>query len=307
MPQNRQPWKQRLRNILGNGLGIGLLLIPILGYGLPHFLRPDRTPETRSLFPGIDYRREVRSLPRPIVIHIVTLDLTAPGIRAFVTPGKTTDLTETNARTTSEFLREFSHIKLAINANFFYPFREETPWDYFPHSGDRVNNVGQAISDGQSYSATESGWAAICFQPQQAQIVERTCPPGTLQAVAGNEVLVKANRPLNRYAPLKSSGAEVLDKPYARTVVAIDATGRKAWLILVDGKQRLYSEGMTVAELTQFLQDLGVDTALNLDGGGSVTLAVATPTGPKLLNSPAQNKIPLNERPIANHLGFYAQ
>jgi len=100
------------------------------------FLRPVRASETRSLFQGIDYRREVRSLPRPIVIHIVTIDLTAPGVRAFVTPGSAAfDGTETNAQITSKFLSEFN-LKLAINANFFYRFREETPWDYFPHVGN---------------------------------------------------------------------------------------------------------------------------------------------------------------------------
>ena len=301
MKQNSQPLKQRL----WNGLGLGLLFMPIVGYGMPHFSRPDRSPETRSLFPGIDYRREVRSLPRPIVIHIVRIDLTAPEVRAFVTPGmatsNSTDNTEVNARTTSEFLREFK-LKLAINANFFYPFREETPWDYFPNTGDRVNVVGQAISDGQTYSAPESGWAAICFGAHRAQIVESTCPAGTAQAVAGNEMLIRAGRAIPSSSPSEQS-----DKPYPRSVVAIDASGQKLWLILVDGKQRLYSEGMTIAELTEWVQQLGVDSALNLDGGGSVTLVVATPSGPKILNSPIQNKIPMNERPIANHLGFDAK
>ena len=295
MDQNRQSFKHRL----GNGLGIGLLLMPIVAYGVPHFLRPARVPESRSLFQGIDYRREIRSLPRPIVIHIVTIDLTALNVRAFVTPGAATaDNTEVNARTTSQFLSEFG-LKLAINANFFYPFREETPWDYFPHRGDRVNNVGQVTSDGQTYSAPESEWAAVCFAPQRAQIREGTCPAETMQAVAGNEVLIRAGKPVSKAA--KS------DKPYPRSVVAIDATGKKLWLILVDGKQRLYSEGMTIVELTHFVQQLGVDAALNLDGGGSVTLAAATPSGATVLNSPIQNKIPMNERPVASHLGFYAQ
>ncbi len=293
MNQNRQSLEHRL----WSGLGIGLLLMPIVAYGMPHFLRPVRAPETRSLFQGIDYRREIRSLPRPIVIHIVTIDLTAPNVRAFVTPGTIIDDTEVNARTTSRFLSEFG-LKLAINANFFYRFREETPWDYFPHAGDRVNNVGQVTSNGQTYSPSESEWAAVCFGSRRAQMIEGTCPAETLQAVAGNEVLIKAGKPVAKAA--KS------DKPYPRSVVAIDATGKKLWLILVDGKQRLYSEGMTIAELTNFVQQLGVDSTLNLDGGGSVTLAVATPLGAKILNSPIQNKIPMNERPVASHLGFYA-
>lgn len=109
---------------------MGLLLMPIIAYGMPYFSRYDRVPETRSLFKGIDYRREVRSLPRPIVIHV---------------------------------------------------------------------------------------------------------------------------------------------------------------------------------ELTDLAQALGADSALNLDGGGSVTLAVATPSGAKALNSPIHSKIPMNERPISSHLGFYAE
>lgn len=284
--------------MLRNILGIVLLLTPIVAYGIPHFLRPDRIPETRSLFQGIDYRREVRSLPRPIVIHIVTIDLTTPKVRAFVTPGAVKDDTEVNARTTSKFLSEFG-LKLAINANFFYRFHEETPWDYFPHAGDRVNNTGQVTSNGQTYSAPESDWAAVCFTPKRAQIVEGPCSAETMQAVAGNEVLIRAGKPATR--------SQEPDKPYPRSAVAIDATGQKLWLILVDGKQRLYSEGMTIAELTELVQQLGADSALNLDGGGSVTLAVATPSGTKILNSPIQNKIPMNERPVASHLGFYAE
>ncbi|MCY7275812.1 MAG: phosphodiester glycosidase family protein [Phormidesmis sp. CAN_BIN44] len=65
--------------------------------------------------------------------------------------------------------------------------------------------------------------------------------------------------------------------------------------------------GWSIVEVTEFVRQLGVDAALNLDGGRSVTLAVSTPSGTKLLNSPIQNKIPMNERPIANHLGFYAK
>ncbi len=280
---------------------MGLLLTPIGLYGIPHFLRPVRAPETRSLFQGIDYRREVRVLPRLIVIHIVTIDMTAPGIRAFVTPGSaTSDGTETNARITSKFLSEFS-LKLAVNANFFYHFREETPWDYFPHAGDRVNNVGQAISDEQLYSVGETNWAALCLDAnQRAKVVEKgTCPAETTQAVAGDKTLIKAGKAVSQPGEP--------DKPYPRSVVATDAKGQTLWLILVDGKQRLYSEGMTIAEVTEFVRQLGVDTALNLDGGGSVTLAVAALSGTKLLNSPVQNKIPMNERPIANHLGFYAK
>jgi exopolysaccharide biosynthesis protein len=89
--------------------------------------------------------------------------------------------------------------------------------------------------------------------------------------------------------------------------VAIDQAGQKLWLIVVDGKQPLYSEGVTKKELANIAIELGADTALNFDGGGSTTLVVATNTGSKVLNAPIHTKIPMRERPVANHLGFYVE
>ncbi|MGL5058730.1 MAG: phosphodiester glycosidase family protein [Microcoleus sp.] len=285
-------------------LGCGVLLAPILAYNIPYFLRPAQTNATKSLFQGITYQREFRSTPRPAAIHIVTVDLTAPGLGIFVTPGAPTpDLTETNARTVSEFLQEFK-LQVAVNANFFYTCIEEAPWHYYPRTGDRVNNVGHAISKGKVYSEADGDFPALCFDAKnRAAIVENgTCPQGTVYGIAGDTVLVKNGKPLAQ----KQWEIEK-DKAYPRAAAAIDKTGKKLWLILADGKQRLYSEGLKLSEITEISMRLGADTVLNLDGGGSVTLAVASPSGAKVLNAPIQNKIPMQERPIANHLGFYAR
>ena len=285
-------------------LSLGILLAPIVLYNIPYFSRPAQTNEARSLFQGIAYRREFRSNPRPNVIHIVSIDLKAPGIGIFVTPGApTADLTETNARTATEFLKEFK-LQLAVNANFFYTCIEEAPWDYYPRSGDRVNNVGHAISKSKAYSQPDPSFPALCFDAKnRAQIIENgTCPAGTAYGIAGDTLLVK-----NSKMVAQSQEERKQDKPYPRTVAAIDFTGEKLWLIVVDGKQRLYSEGLTSGETTQIAMELGAETVLNLDGGGSVTLAVASPSGAKLLNAPIQNKIPMQERLISNHLGFYAR
>ncbi|MCU0540774.1 MAG: phosphodiester glycosidase family protein [Oscillatoriaceae cyanobacterium Prado104] len=292
------------RNKILQVFGCGILLAPILIYNIPYFLRPAQTNEARSLFQGIAYQRAYRSSPRPALVHIVTVDLTAPGIGIFVTPGApTADLTETDARTATEFLKEFK-LQLAVNGNFFYPCIEEAPWDYYPRSGDRVNNVGHAIANGKVYSQPDSNFPALCFDAKnRAAIVENgSCPQGTVYGIAGDTVLVKNGKPAAQN-PQESQE----DKPYPRTVAAINKTGEKLWLIVADGKQRFYSEGLKLSEITEISMQLGADTVLNLDGGGSVTLAVASPSGAKLLNAPIQNKIPMQERPIANHLGFYAR
>jgi exopolysaccharide biosynthesis protein len=80
-------------------------------------------------------------------------------------------------------------------------------------------------------------------------------------------------------------------------------------LIVVDGRQPNYSEGVTLPELTQIVIEHGGDAALNLDGGGSSTLVVEGPKGePAVLNSPVHGRIPPGrERPVANHLGVFAE
>jgi hypothetical protein len=47
---------------------------------------------------------------------------------------------------------------------------------------------------------------------------------------------------------------------------------------------------------------------MNLDGGGSSTLAVEGANGrPEVLNSPIHQRIPGRERPVGNHLGIFAE
>jgi Phosphodiester glycosidase/S-layer homology domain len=59
-----------------------------------------------------------------------------------------------------------------------------------------------------------------------------------------------------------------------RTAIALDQTGTKATMVTVDGRISGYSKGMTLPEFAQYLQKLGVYNAINLDGGGSTTMAV---------------------------------
>ena len=64
---------------------------------------------------------------------------------------------------------------------------------------------------------------------------------------------------------------------------------------------------MTLSELAGIAVELEADRALNLDGGGSSTLVIADSKGTKVLNSPIHTRVPTRQRPVANHLGVYAQ
>jgi Phosphodiester glycosidase len=284
---------------------IGLLSAPILLVSWPSLHRPPRQAQTKKLFQGITYQQTFRSSPRPMMVHIVTLDLKEAGLRPFATPSTPSiKPAHTSARLISTFVQEFG-LQLAVNANFFYPFHEETPWDYYPHQGDRTSVIGSAMSDGRPYAKNDDQYPAICFSalPKAEIVAEGGCPAGTTEAVAGNEIFLTQNKPA-LHASERSRNA---DGPYPRTAIGTDRSGTKIWLIVIDGKQPLYSEGATMKDLVEIADSLDIETALNLDGGGSTTLAIATPNGPEVLNSPIRAKIPTWERPIANHLGFYAK
>lgn len=74
-----------------------------------------------------------------------------------------------------------------------------------------------------------------------------------------------------------------------RTAVAIDSTGTKVFLVTVDGRQSGYSNGTSLSDLASYLISQGASAAINLDGGGSTTMAVRQPGGayPVLVNSPS--------------------
>ena len=66
-----------------------------------------------------------------------------------------------------------------------------------------------------------------------------------------------------------------LIKPHPRTAIGTCPDG--TWVfVVVDGRNPLLSVGFTINELTALMQSLGCTNALNLDGGGSTTMTVAT-------------------------------
>ncbi len=280
----------------------GFIALLILIYGALGLTRPPRTNLEQQLFPGITYQRQADSMPRQIMLHVVTVDLTTPNLKFLVTPGTPgVDGKEIKARTTSNFVREFG-VQLAINASFFLPFYERNPWNYYPHEGDRVNIIGQAISNGNIYSPGERIWPVMCIAPNNLiQIRGEKCAEGTIQAISGNRLLVERGAAV----PLDIDVADAKFLPC--TAVGINETGDKLWMVVVDGRQPFYSDGLNLSQLTDIFLDLGAYTVLNLDGGGSATLVAATKGQPRVLNAPIHTRIPMRQRPVGNHLGIYIQ
>lgn len=275
-----------------------MLMAPLLLYTYQQTQRSPRTPLRQPLFAGVTYQRQIQNVPWPQVVHIVTVELTTPGIEIVVSPGALEDGAETIAQTATQFLQQ-TDAQVAVNANFFHPFEERSPWNFRPREGDRTHILGIGIADGKMYAPAESTWPALCFAlNNRAQIVPKgSCPVGTQAAIAGNQQLVADGQPV----PFDFS-----DQSYARVMAAVGAGGDRLSLVVVDGKQPYYSEGATLAQLTDIALRLDADAAVNLDGGGSTTLVIETPAGFEPLNAPIHTKWPRRQRPVANHLGIRA-
>lgn len=73
---------------------------------------------------------------------------------------------------------------------------------------------------------------------------------------------------------LVSSSPTFAGNRQPRTAVGVSTDDATLWMVVVDGRQPGYSEGMTLPELAALLQATGVEDALNLDGGGSSVMMV---------------------------------
>ncbi|MET9407946.1 phosphodiester glycosidase family protein [Streptomyces sp. NPDC002935] len=89
-----------------------------------------------------------------------------------------------------------------------------------------------------------------------------------------------------------------------RTAVGFSDHGRRMQLLALDGAPEFRS-GLTIAEVTAAMRQLGSQDAFSLDGGGSTTM-VARQAGAdtvSVLNHPSGGA----ERPVANGIGVFAR
>jgi hypothetical protein len=256
---------------------------------------------------GITYIDRTETSPRSVHMHIVQVDLAAPGIRFKLSPPAGSR--ETVRQTTLDYLAQ-EEAQVAINAHFFLPF---------PSTDREAWLVGVASSEGRVYSAFETpeqSFALVRNAPglnidreNHAAIVQRrlrqgfggqgsddgtlVLEPVTLwTTVSGSaQIVTDGVKTLPAYLDAQHANAVLTpggpgnfsnekswyDVTAARTAIGLSRDGRTLTLFTVD--VRGGSEGMRVGEVADVLmKDYGVWNALNLDGGGSTSMAMEDPT-----------------------------
>ncbi|HEX2454833.1 MAG TPA: phosphodiester glycosidase family protein [Vicinamibacterales bacterium] len=220
---------------------------------------------------------------------------------------------------TLAFLQE-SHAQVAINSHFFAPF----PVPPGSTQGAYAYLIGLAASRGNVYSAFEApfqNYAIVTDSPavnidasNNASIVTRdpnfadgkhvqenvqlwNALSGSAQIVTNGVKTIPTYKdathpddPLTPVAPYSRDGRHWYDLSNARTAIGLTQDNRTLVLFTVDGTNGGHGmQGGEVADL--LIRDYGVYNALNLDGGGSTTMAMEDPVTHvrKIVNSPSDN------------------
>ena len=276
----------------------GLMLLAVsltLGITVYYWGRPAALEMREEIYPCVVYYRRVHYVPRTMIAHIVTVDLTCKSIDVLVTPPEKKDKAmPLRAQTTSQFLAKYG-LQVAINGDGFTPWWSRSPLDFYPHVGDPITPNGFAASARREYGEIK-GPTLYFTDRDEASFGEPIRKIYT--AISGMNWLVKDKQVVEDLNDVREA---------PRTAVGVDGPGTRLIMIVVDGRQPFYSDGATIAELADLMLYYGGDNAIMLDGGGSSTMVIDWPgQGPRVMNSPIDNYIPGRERPVGNHLGIFA-
>jgi len=263
---------------------------------------------TLKLSEGMEYSRKfIPFNSKKAVIHIIKIDMNYVKI-SISTPSVVDTIIKNSAITTTEALLKYG-ADIAINGSFFTPFKDSHLFDYYPHRGDLVTPVGATFSGDKLYGLLSAEWPVfVVYKNDEVDIKSNTNglysdlnlkKPLVEYMLSGRSILI------DNGIAIKNSDSTL----YPRTAIGISKDQEVLWLFVVDGKQPFYSNGVSLNFLSDLMISTGVNKALELDGGGSATMAWVNPRTekPELLNRPIHTKIPNRERPVANHILVYVK
>jgi hypothetical protein len=237
--------------------------------------------------------------PKPLRVWIARVDLTTPGLRFAVTEpaefsGEDARF-ETRCANTLEFAMQRG-VQLAVNTSAFDPFRSR--------AGMPMDVVGLAAVRGRLYSEADERFGAL-YISRDGRITLKGPPlpadnlwyvvPGFRMLVDDGQFVVSEQVHNTKFGGVNP-----------RTAAGVDREGRTLWLVVVDGRQKGVSEGITLVELACLFQSLGAWDALNLDGGGSSAFVLENADHTySVVNTPVGRGEPNTLRQVANNLGLY--
>lgn len=227
-----------------------------------------------SVADGVDYQNFKQGT---MSVHVARVDLTSDAIRIIATPESQRRLR------VSEFAKK-NHALVAINGDYFtkefQPIGLSSgPCGTWKGSKDTTREALIAVGDGR----------AEIFPPKD--VLEE--PEGWMEAiVSGWPMIVKSCSALT--GSQLPGGDAFTRSPHPRTAVGLSEDGKTLYFVVADGR-RDGVPGLTLARLARFMsEELGVCSAMNLDGGGSSAMWIDD----RIISRPSDGV----EREVANHL-----
>lgn len=269
----------------------------------------------RTLYPGILLLQIRTETPRPMFIHAVRVDLSTPKLALHTTPPAKCweeNHTETIRESTRDYLRHCRlgglEMVLAVNADSF------EPWPA-PYQQKSPTNVGGLAISGGVIVSPPTGTPSL--------VVDKS-GSASIRTIAHEDVLDDIQLAVSGFSLCLKDGAVQPSGPdlHPRTGLGLSADNQWLYIVVVDGR-RYSRQGATTQELGEWLKRFGAHNGINMDGGGSSTLAWWNPSAEideaqpcELINAPVGNGTKYetaekdavyrpSERANGNHLGVY--
>lgn len=220
----------------------------------------------KNIGSGITYEYfDFSNFPKPnkklLRYHLLSIDLTDPTIKIVSQDDMTNQ--SYNGKTTHKFAKQ-SNAAVAINGTLFY----------YPKGKLSLKRglLGLCIVNGKEYSKPKKSYAALLFvkDPKtnlyKAHIIsnqEEPLPNNTEFAIGGFFTIIKDKQIIHRKTPIDS-----------RTACGISNNGNTLHILCVEGEDLVHSPGLTFDQCAKILLDVGCETAMQLDGGGSTSLII---------------------------------
>ena len=249
-------------------------------------------------YQGIKWGNVSVTSPRNMNINVLQIDTTTPGLGFYTTAHSGT--LETMTQTTRQFIEESQStnrkLVAAINADFFGPFFSSM-WN----QSYATSLQGLAVSEGTLVSSGAGTPSFLVDTNGNASIVttfSNTDTSNIRTAVSGDPYVLNNGT---------ITTGDVSLNP--RTGIGVSQDSRYVYLMTIDGRQPT-SDGATLHDVGSYLNWFGANTGINMDGGGSTTMAWWNPETElsELLNHPRGRgnfSVFDTERYNGNNIGIY--
>jgi hypothetical protein len=235
------------------------------------------------------------SREEPWAVHVLQADLSLCELGLRVLPALPEREGEPGRRRVTELVQGRPDVLAAVNGDFFTP--EGLPLGTEVAEGRVVRRTRERPA--LSWRPRAEPWFGIPELEGDSVLrlgwrMELDGDDGGTEVVSGFPLLLRRGEPVGDLGVAERPSFAAARHP--RTAVGYDGERKLLWLVVVDGRQEGYSDGMTLPELTTLLERLGAREAVNLDGGGSSVMVLRG----MAVSRPSDEA---GERPVANALG----